>query len=111
LMQLMAQGFYWIPIIFCEQYKLWSSSLSLLCPNILISTLFSNILNLCSSLNVRDQVSHPYKTCKIIVLYILIFTLLVSKTKDADLHVSRFMLNYALFMHNIFGLHSSTYSI
>jgi polysaccharide pyruvyl transferase WcaK-like protein len=29
-------------------------------PNILLSTLFSNTLNLCSSLNVRDQVSHPY---------------------------------------------------
>jgi hypothetical protein len=29
----------------------------------------------CSSLNVRDQVSHPYRTTgKIIVLYILIFT-------------------------------------
>jgi hypothetical protein len=35
------------------------------------STLFSNTLNLCSSLNVRDKVSHPYKiTGKIIVLYI-----------------------------------------
>jgi hypothetical protein len=31
-------------------------------PNILLNTLFSNTLNLCSSLNVRDQVSHPYKT-------------------------------------------------
>jgi hypothetical protein len=30
-------------------------------------------LSLCSSLNVRDQVSHPYRTTgKIIVLYILI---------------------------------------
>jgi hypothetical protein len=31
-------------------------------PNILLSTLFSNTLGLCSSLSVRDQVSHPYKT-------------------------------------------------
>jgi hypothetical protein len=31
-------------------------------PNILLSTLFPNTLSLCSSLNVRDQVSHPYKT-------------------------------------------------
>jgi polysaccharide pyruvyl transferase WcaK-like protein len=31
-------------------------------PNILLSTLFSNTLSLCSSLNVRDQVSHPYRT-------------------------------------------------
>jgi hypothetical protein len=36
-------------------------------PNILIT------LSLCSSLNVRVQVSHPYKTSKIIVLYILSF--------------------------------------
>ena len=49
-------------------------TLSLLGPNILLSTLFSNTLSLCSSLNVSDQVSHPYKTTgKIIVLYILIF--------------------------------------
>jgi hypothetical protein len=46
-------------------------------PNILLSTLFSNILSRCSSFNVRDQVSHPYRTAdKIIVLYILIFTFL-----------------------------------
>ena len=31
-------------------------------PNILLGTLFSNILNLRSSLNVSDHVSHPYKT-------------------------------------------------
>jgi hypothetical protein len=48
--------------------------LFLLCPNILLSTLFSNTLSLCFSLNVGDQVSHPYKTTsKIIVLYILIY--------------------------------------
>jgi hypothetical protein len=35
--------------------------LSLLGPNILLSTLFSNTLSLCSSLSVRDQVWHPYK--------------------------------------------------
>jgi hypothetical protein len=28
--------------------------------NILLSTLFSNVLNLCSSLSLRDKVSHPY---------------------------------------------------
>jgi hypothetical protein len=31
-------------------------------PNIILSTLFSNTLSLYSSLNVRDQVSHPYRT-------------------------------------------------
>jgi hypothetical protein len=35
---------------------------------ILLNTLFSNTLSLCSSLNIRDQVSHPYRTTgKIIV--------------------------------------------
>jgi hypothetical protein len=58
-------------IIFGEKYKLWnfSSCTSLQLPvistlirwNILLSTLFSNTPNLCSSLNVRDQVLHPYK--------------------------------------------------
>jgi hypothetical protein len=65
---------------------------SLLGPNILLSTLFSNTLSLCSSLNVRDQVWHPYKTTgKITVLYILTFTFvdrrrklkLCKKTTDA----------------------------
>jgi len=66
--------------IFGEQYRSVSSSScsflhfpvtsSLLGPNILLNTLFSNTLSLRSSLNVSDQVSHPYKiTCKIIVLY------------------------------------------
>jgi hypothetical protein len=31
-------------------------------PNILLSTLFSKTLSLHSSLNVSDQLSHPYKT-------------------------------------------------
>jgi hypothetical protein len=53
-----------------EEYRSLSSSLcsflhshvtsSLLGPNILLNTLFSNTLSLCSSLNVSDQVSHPY---------------------------------------------------
>jgi hypothetical protein len=46
-------------------------------PDILFSTLFSNTLNLCSSLSVRDQISPPYQTPgKIMVLYILIFKFL-----------------------------------
>jgi hypothetical protein len=79
-------------IILGEEYKLWSSSLSsflqptvtssLYGPNILLSTLFSNTLSLCSSLNVRDQVSHPYRTTsKITSSYILLFTFLGSKGK------------------------------
>jgi len=46
---------------------------SLLDPNILLSTLFSDTLNLCSSLSVRDQYLYPYKTRGKIVSYILIF--------------------------------------
>ena len=66
-------------IILREEYRSLSSSLcsflhspvtsSLLGPNILLNTLFSNTLSLRSSLNVSDQVSYPYKTTgKIIVL-------------------------------------------
>jgi hypothetical protein len=47
---------------------------SLLGPNILLSTLFSNTTILYYSPSVRDQVSHPYKTTgKIIVLHIAFF--------------------------------------
>jgi hypothetical protein len=61
-----------MPRPFGDEYKLWISSScnflhspvtsSLLGPNIHLRTLSSNTLRLCSSLNVRDQVSHPYKT-------------------------------------------------
>jgi hypothetical protein len=45
--------------------------------------LSSNILSLRSSLNVRDHVSHPYKTTdKIVVLYTLIFIFLDSKLEN-----------------------------
>ena len=55
-----------------EQYKPFSSSLcnllhspvtsSLLGPNILLNTIFSNTLSFLSSCNVSDQLSHPYTT-------------------------------------------------
>jgi hypothetical protein len=74
-----------IIILFGEDYKIWSSLLyscvrppimkSLSGPHILLSTLFSNTLRLRAFLNIRGQISHPYKsTGKVIVLYILIFT-------------------------------------
>jgi len=59
-------------IIFGEEYRPLNSSLcsfiqspvtsSVLGPNIILNTLLSNTLSLRSSLNVSDQVSHPYKT-------------------------------------------------
>jgi hypothetical protein len=53
---------------------------SLFGPNIILSTLFSNTLSLCSSLNVRDHVSHPYRsTGRITVFYILTFTFFDSR--------------------------------
>jgi len=56
---------------------------SLLGPNILLNTMFSNTLSFLSSRNVNDQVSHPYKTTgKIIVLYNLIFKFLGSNLED-----------------------------
>jgi hypothetical protein len=52
----------------------FSVTLSLLGPYILLSTLLSNTLSLRSSLNVRDQILHPYKTTgKIIAVNIFIF--------------------------------------
>ena len=76
-----------------EEYRSLSSSLhsflhslvtsSLLGPNILLNTLFSNTLSLRPSLNVSDQVSHPYKTRgKIVVPCILIFKFLDNKLED-----------------------------
>jgi hypothetical protein len=71
--------------IFSEKYKLWNSLLyyflqppiisSFFGSYILLSTLFWNTLSLHSSIDFRDQVSHPCKvTGKVRVLYILIFT-------------------------------------
>jgi hypothetical protein len=83
-------------IISGDEYKLWSFTLcnflpfpvtsSLLDQNILLSTLFSDTLSLCCSLDVRDQVSHSYKTAgRIMVLYILTFKFLHSKREDRRL--------------------------
>ena len=76
-----------------EEYKSFSSSLcnllhspvtsSLLGPNNLPNTMFSDTLGFLSSRNVNDQVSHSYKiTGKIKFLYILIFKFLDSNLED-----------------------------
>jgi hypothetical protein len=76
-------------MIFGDDYKIFRPSLcnflhspvtsSVFGPNILLRTLFSNTLSLCSSLNVKYYVSNPYKVSgRIMVLYILTFTFLDS---------------------------------
>jgi len=80
-------------IIFGEQCKSLSCSLCrflhslvtsrLLDPNIVLSTLFSNVLSLRSSIIVSDHVSNPWKTAgKIGFMCIFIFTFLDSKRED-----------------------------
>jgi hypothetical protein len=95
-----------ILIMLGEEYKSRSFSLcsflhapvtsSLFSPLILLSTTFSNTLSPSSFFNVRDQVSHQYKTTgKIRVSYILIFILLVTdeKTKVSGLSGSKYFQN------------------
>jgi hypothetical protein len=70
--------FFFFPIIFDEEYKLCRSSLCSFLQLPVTSSFFGTNIPLTSSpqtsfLNVRDQVSQPYRTTgKIIVLYILI---------------------------------------
>jgi hypothetical protein len=79
-----------ILIILGEVYMLWSYAVSSnllslhpLRPNTFLSNLCSNTLSLCSSLNARGKVSHPYRIIdKIIVSYIIIFTCLDSRRED-----------------------------
>ena len=88
-----------------EEYKSFSSSLcnllhspvtfSLLGPDILLNTIFSNILSFLSSRNVSDQASRPYKTTgKIIVIYIYYITSAIQNLKYVDL--LRMCKKYAL---------------
>ena len=50
---------------------------SLLGPNTLLNTLFSNTLSLRYTLNVSDKFSHPYRTTgRIIVIYIVMYWIL-----------------------------------
>jgi hypothetical protein len=67
-------------------------------PNIFVSVLFLNNLNLCH-LKLRDQVLHPYKTMgKITVPYILIFQFLDGTWKnDSELNGSKHSPNATCF--------------
>jgi hypothetical protein len=71
----------------CRKVQVIPPVTSSLCvPNILFSILFLNTISPCSSLHVRDLVSHQYKIpSKIIVLYILLFTFLDSRREDKGL--------------------------
>jgi hypothetical protein len=52
-------------------------------PNILLNTLFSKTLSLCSSLEVRDQILYPYNTTvKITIWFILIFRFFDMRRED-----------------------------
>ena len=72
--------------IFGEEYRSLSSSIcsflhspvttSLLGPNILLNTLFSNTLSQLSSLSVSHQVSHPYKTIGKIIIQNLVLNII-----------------------------------
>jgi hypothetical protein len=57
---------------------------NLIGPNILLSTKFSKTLNLCSSLNVRDQVWHPYQTTGKTSFVYFNLNLLVSRRRNKN---------------------------
>ena len=81
-----------------EQYRSLSSSLcsflhfpvtsSVLDPNILLSTLFSNTLSLCSSFNVREKTLNPYQATghNYSSVYIEVYFFVISEWKTKCLH-------------------------
>ena len=58
--------------------------------HIFLSILVSSILSLCSRLNVRDQVSHPYKTKdRLMVPQLFISLITIMHPTDSLLHLQR----------------------
>jgi len=93
-----------------EAYRSLSSSLcsllhspvtsTLLSPNILLYTIFSNTLSFLSSFNFSDQASHPYKTAgKITVLYILIFNFLYRNLEDKRYCTESMVIPVVIYVH------------
>ena len=86
------------------QLSTFSVILSLLVPDIFLNTLFSNTINLCSSLNVRDQVLQPYNmTGNIMVLYVLTFNFLESR-QDDKIFSSEYKHAFSLFILHLISL-------
>jgi len=105
-------------IVFVQKYKSWSSSvcsflqssvsLSLLGPDVFLSTLVSNMIRQCASLNVGDTVIHPFKTVsKIIVLFFFILCIFCRANRrqkildwmTASIPWDEPALNFTLWMH------------
>jgi hypothetical protein len=101
-----------ILVLLGQKYKLWIFSLcnllpsSLLYPNILLSTLFSNTFSLCSSLTERDQVSLPYKITdqNYQVYYYLKESILKYHQNDFILHYIMVSFNYPLIRYHRLNL-------
>jgi hypothetical protein len=75
-------------LVRCSNHKVlrYVAFVTLLLPSLVRPTPFSNTLSLRSSLNMRDQVSHPHKTTdKVTVLYIfnIIFWIANRKTEHS----------------------------
>ena len=86
-------------------FPLSSFTSFLLSPNILLNTLFSKTLGLRSSLNVSDQVPHPYKTTrKILALCIFnLFCKILMSESSADFG---FTVNHVIFFNIIMSTKS-----
>jgi hypothetical protein len=95
----------------CKDYKLISLlcsflqipvTSSILSPNNFLNTLLLNTLSLCSSLNARHQVSHPYRTTgKIIIICIVhAFSYPKGSARNGVLMIQYSKFPFPLFCYN-----------